>query len=184
MMKSEKTESAGKKKKDIHLISPFDPKDIIIKMSQMREFKEDVWQEFLETKPDKGDLCLAICRAYVVKEKSWEELLKREPAKENLLFLFGHLRDSKLLNYKVWDIFKAREDLERKDFEKVLQSKRIDIITTKEAKVIMRRYPVLAEKEPDNEESGLSQQRNDFFVNRKKRLNKPWERDYRNSMCG
>jgi len=178
-------ESAEKKERNVH----FAPKDIIIKMSHLKEFEEEVWQEFLKTKPSNQDLCLAICRAKVVKEKAWEEVLNRQPTKEDFIFLFEHLRDSRLLNYQVWEIFKKRDDLERKDFEKVLESKKIDTVTAREAKAIMRRYSALEVKElelkeedPNNQEKGLSQQRNDFVVKKKKRLIKPWEHDNRDPM--
>ena len=170
--------------------SPFAPMDIIIKMSHMKSYKEKVWQEFLRTKPNNHELCLAVCRAYIVKEKAYEELLKNDPTKEDFIFLFEHLRDSKLINYKIWEIFKKREDLERVDFERVLRTKRIDSVTAREAKIRMRRYPEPEETKEEtkeeavnNKEKGcLTQQQNDFIIKRKKRLIKPWERDHRDPM--
>ena len=117
--------------------------------------------------------------------------MKREPSKEILLYLFEHLRNIKFLNYYVWEVFNKRKDLTRKDLENVLESRRIDNVTAKEAKRMMLRFPEEkditqqeSDKNPTPEKTRLTQVKNDFVVNKKKRQNPPWTRDYRDPMCG
>lgn len=185
-----KSEAEGTIKRTGSIVR-FDPRDIIKEMVRVQELTEDLWQEFLETNPNKKDLCFAICRAVPARERSWQELLIRGPDKEDLLYLFDNLRNIKFLNYYVWEALNKREDLTRRDLERVLESKRIDCVTAKEAKRMMLRFP--KEKDPANEEpdknpipekTGLTQAKNDFFVKKKKRQNPPWSRDYRDPMCG
>jgi hypothetical protein len=174
----------------INKFSPFAPRDIIERMVHAEDLTEELWQEFIGTNPNNNDFCITICRAICARDKAWEELLKREPDKEDFFYLFEHLRNKQFISYYVWDIFRKREDLTRSDVVKALGSKKISHIAIREGKIMIQNLPEEKinleeqEKKPTSEKNGLAQSQNSFVVNRKKRLNKPWERDYRNPMCG
>lgn len=190
-MNLEGSELKERKRKKTDKRPRFAPGDIIIEMVHAKELTDKLWKKFLDTNPSNNDLCSAICKAVAARDKSWEELLKRGPGKEDLLYLFEHLRNVKFLNYYVWEALNKREDLTRSDLEKVLAAKKTDQITKKEAKRKMLGFSkekTLAEEGTDKdsvpEKNGLSQARNNFVVEKKKRLLPPWSRDYRDPMCG
>ena len=190
-MNPEGSEPKEKKRKNTDKRPKFAPGDIIIEMVHAKEMTDDFWKKFLDTNPNYNDLCIAICRATIARDKAWEELLRRGPDKEDLLYLFEHLRNERFLSYYVWEVLNRRQDLTRGDLEKVLDSPKIDSVVVKEAKRMMLRFPggkILSQEEPDRgpipEKIVLAQAKNDFIINKKKRQNPPWERDYRDPMCG
>lgn len=107
------------------------------RMHQSSVFDENIWKEFLLANPTNLELCSIVCRGSVSKERAWQELVRRGLNKGDFHFLFRHLRNAHFVNWKVWELFKQREDISRKDIEIALGNPKLDRRSRKDARELL-----------------------------------------------